>query len=314
MEYTRRYRFSQDLPPGIEPRPIKRSSDRREAILKAFTPDHPYLPSHYLSQFAGGSHQNNQREFTRMAEKVNSLLAKPAAQENSKNADYKHLVYERTEAGARFIGEHNQPKQRRREYGHQLLDSLFMASLRVEAAQHGVRLLTWDEIVVHPKYRGDGNFSHIQLADSALEPDGRPFILTKDDRSVCFLKEIDRRTEPLTATSKRPSIEGKLLQYREFMASKAYKRLGFHNCMIIILTTRPLEGVAALAARLFEQPPTWLLLQRTEDWAHARHFPNIDGTVPKSAATFRMLSTPYVRVGHAPFSLQQLMEVPIDHS
>jgi hypothetical protein len=74
---------------------------------------------------------------------------------------------------------------------------------------------------VHPRYRGDGNFSHIPLADGALEPDGRPFILTKDDRSVCFLKEIDRRTEPLTATSKRPSIEGKLLQYREFMASKA---------------------------------------------------------------------------------------------
>ena len=109
-------------------------------------------------------------------------------------------------------------------------------------------------------------------------------------------------------------IEGKLLQYREFMTDRAYKRLGFHNCMVIILTTRPLDGVAALAARLFASPPAWLLLQRTEDWAHARHFPNIDGTVPKRAATFRMLSTPYVRVGHAPFSLQQLMEVPIDHS
>ena len=168
---------------------------------------------------------------------------------------------------------------------------------------------------MHPRYRGDGNFSHIPLIDSALEPDGRPFILTKVESSVCFLKEIDRRTEPLTATSKRPSIEGKLLQYREFMASKAYKKLGFHNCMVIILTTRPLEGVIALTERLFgENPPSWLLLQRTEDWAHARHFPNIDGTVPKSAATFRMLSTPYVRVGHAPFSLQQLMEVPIDHS
>lgn len=314
MESTRRHRFATELPDGRKPRPITRSSDRREAILKVFTPDHPYLPSHYLSHFAGMSHQNNQREFTRMAEKVNRLLAKPDAQQNSKNADYKHLVYERTEAGARFVGEHNQAKQRRREYGHQLLDSLFMASLKIEAAQHGVRLLTWDDIVVHPRYRGDGNFSHIPLADGALEPDGRPFILTRDDRSVCFLKEIDRRTEPLTATSKRPSIEGKLLQYREFMTGRAYKRLGFHNCMVIILTTRPLDGVAALAARLFESTPAWLLLQRTEDWAHARHFPNIDGTVPKSAATFRMLSTPYVRVGHAPFFLQQLMEVPIDHS
>jgi len=280
----------------------------------AFTADHPYLPSHYLSHFAGMSHQNNQREFTRMCWNNVPLLAKPAQQQNSRNADYKHLVYERTDAGARFVGEHNQPKQRRREYGHQLLDSLFVASLKIEAAQLGVKLLTWDDVVVHPRYRGDGNFAHIQLSDSALEPDGRPFILTKGDRSVCFLKEIDRRTEPLTATTKRPSIESKLLQYREFMASKAYRRLGFHNCMVIFLTTRPLDGVAALAARLFETSPSWLLLQRTEDWAHARHFPNIDGMVPKSPATFRMLSTPYVRVGHAPFSLQQLMEVPIDHS
>ena len=110
MEFTRRHRFATDLPEGRKPRPITRSSDRREAILKVFTPDHPYLPSHYLSHFAGMSHQNNQREFTRMAEKVNRLLAKPDVQQNSKNADYKHLVYERTEAGARFVGEHNQLK------------------------------------------------------------------------------------------------------------------------------------------------------------------------------------------------------------
>jgi hypothetical protein len=79
--------------------------DRREAILRAFTPDHPYLPSHYLSHFAGMSHQNNQREFTRMCWNNVPLLAKPAQQQNSRNADYKHLVYERTDAGARFTRE-----------------------------------------------------------------------------------------------------------------------------------------------------------------------------------------------------------------
>lgn len=316
MEITRRHRFADELPEGISPQPITRPSRRREAILRVFTPDHPYLPSHVLSHLAGNSHQGNVRESMRMAEKVNGLLAKPYQQQFSHNAGYKHLVYERTAAGARFIGASNGAKQKKREYAHQLLDSLFVASLKIEAAGCGVRLLTWDEIAVHPKYVGDGNYAHIKLSDSVLQPDGRPFIITAGGRSVCFLKEIDRRTEPLMSDSDRPAIAAKLQQYRELMATRGYRRLGFHNCMVVILTTRPLDGVLRLVERIFgDAPPSWLLLQRTEDWAHARHFPSIDGTVKNSTAIFRMLSTPYVRAGGLPpFSLQHLMEVPIEHS
>lgn len=312
MDITRRHRFATELPQGFQTKPIKQRSDRRDAILKAFTPDHQFLPSHYLSLFVGGSHQNNQREFTRMCWNMPRLLTKPQEQENSKNADYKHLVYQRTAAGATYVGQAN-PHWKRQDYAHQLLDSLFMASLKIEAAAHDLKLLTWDDIIVHDKFAGDGNYGHIKLSDSVLQPDGRPFILTKSGRSICFLREIDRNTEPLDPTSDRPSIAGKLKQYREFMDGRYYKRIGFHNCMVIILTTRPLDGVVKLAGRIFEgRPPSWLLLQRTEDWAYARHFPNTDGTVPKSEATFRSLTTPYRRVGHAPFSLQQLMEVPND--
>jgi hypothetical protein len=306
MEFTRRYRYSNELPPGIELEPIKRRTERREAILKAFTPDHQFLPSHYLSYFAGGSHQNNLREFTRMCWNTPRFLSKPEGQQHSKNADYKHLVYERTEAGARYVGQEN-PKWKRQEYAHQLLDSLYISSLKIEAPQFGVKLLTWDDILIHHRFKGDGNYSHIKLSKSTLAPDGRPFILTKGSKSICFLKEIDRGTEPLDPTSDRPAIASKLRQYKEFMEDRLYKRLGFHNCMIIFVTTRPLDGIIKLVDRIFEgKPPTWLLLMHTEDWAHARHFPNIDGTVPKSTATFRMLSTPYVRVGHAPFSLATL--------
>jgi hypothetical protein len=306
MQITRRHRFSDVLPPGIELAPIKRRSHRREAILKSFTPDHQFLPSSYLSHFAGGSHQNNLREFTRMCWNTPRFLFKPEEQQHSMNADYKHLVYARTDAAAKYVGESN-PLWKRQEYAHQLLDSLYIASLKIEAPLFGVKFLSWDDVLVHDRFKGDGNYSHIKLSQTTLSPDGRPFILTKGEKSICFLKEIDRNTEPLDPTSDRPAIASKLKQYREFMETRAYKKLGFHNCMVIFVTTRPLEGVIKLTERIFDgKPPSWLLLQRTQDWAYARHFPNIDGTVPNSDATFRMLSTPYVRVGHAPFSLATL--------
>ena len=283
---------------------------RDRAVLELLDPQfrYKYLPSNWIHAFVGGNWTGLRKRLARMKRKPECFLLRPKQQDYSENARYKHDVYTRSDAGARFLGTVNGSKiYKDREYAHDLLTDLVDASIEIGVRNDSsLRLLTWRDLAVHPNVPARTRFSqhpfriplgrHQHNKETVLEPDGRPIIVETSDHGVFrknlyLLKEIDLNTEPLTSANERASWQRKLERYKLFFEQKLYaSHYGFHSCLILVITT----SEQRLRALLAMSPPSYFLFKVEPNHARAPHFPDPSG---------RMLTEAWKRAGAPDFHL-----------
>lgn len=290
-------------------RPLEmRARDR--AILELLDPQlrYKYLPSNWIHAFVGGNWTGLRKRLARMKREPECYLLRPKQQDFSENARYKHDVYTRSDAGARYLGTSNSSKvYKDREYAHDLLCDLVDASIELGVrADPSLRLLTWADLATHPnvpaRTRNAAHPFRIPLGvqqhgkDLVLEPDGRPVIIEKSDNGVFrknlyLLKEIDLNTEPLSSSNDRASWQRKFERYKIFFDNKLYAtHYGFSSCLVLVVTT----SEQRLRALLAMQPPAYFLFRVEPNHARAAHFPAPSGS---------MVTEPWRRAGVFDFFL-----------
>lgn len=136
-----------------------------------------------------------------------------------------------------------------------------------------------------------------------MQADGPPIVLAMETaqtqrRIYLPCKEIDRDTEGLERT-----IATKLRNYLEFVKRKLFQsHFGFEHALIPFVTTTEarMRGIMTLAESIIGAPCPWLLFKTVPDYALAANFPDPNGA---------MVTEPWLRVGHKPFSLATFSEV-----
>lgn len=266
---------------------------RDRAILELLDPQfrYKYLPSHWIHAFVGGNWTGLRKRLARMKRRPECFLNRPKQQDWSENARYKHDVYARSDAGAKFLGTVNGSKiYKDREYAHDLLTDLVDASIEIGVRHDpSLRLLTWQQLAAHPnvpaRTRDAEHPFRILLGrqqhnkDLVLEPDGRPIIIEKSDNGVFrknlyLLKEIDLCTEPLTSSNDRASWQRKLERYKVFFDNRLYAtHYGFSSCLVLVVTT----SLQRMNAMLALNPPSYFLFRAEPNHARAPHFPAPSG-------------------------------------
>lgn len=268
---------------------------RDRAILELLDPQfrYKYLPSNWIHVFVGGNWTGLRKRLARMKRGPECYLSRPKQQDWSENARYKHDVYARSDAGARFLGTNNGSKvYKDREYAHDLLTDLVDASIEIGVRNDSsLRLLTWQQLATHPNMPAKTRYAehpfriplgeHKQGKELVLEPDGRPLIIEKSDNGVFrknlyLLKEIDLNTEPLSSSSDRAAWARKFERYEIFFRKKLYQsHYGFSSCLILVVTTSAQRLNALLAMR----PPAYFLFRCEPNHARAPRFPAPGGWV-----------------------------------
>jgi Replication-relaxation len=283
--------------------------ERDRAILELLDPQFrfKYLPSNWIHAFIGGNWTGFRKRLARMKRRPQCYLVRPKQQDVSENARYKHDVYARSDAGARFLGTTNGSKSYKdREYAHDLLTDLVDASIELGVrADKSLRLLTWRELATHKNVPLSTRLSPFPFRvplgtqagrDQYLEPDGRPLIVEKRDATafrcnLYLLKEIDLNTEPLTSSTARASWQRKFERYKLFFDNKLYERhYGFHSCLVLVVTT----SEQRMQALLDMNPPSYFLFRTEPNHARAPHFPKPNAD---------MMTEPWKRAAETDFCL-----------
>lgn len=290
-------------------RPLEMGA-RDRAILELLDPKFrfKYLPSNWVHAFIGGDWTWLRKRLARMKRGPECYLVRPKQQDWSENARYKHDVYARSDAGAKFLGTANGSKiYKDREYAHDLLTDLVDASIEIGVRNDpSLRLLTWAHLATHPNVPARTRHAehpfriplgrHVHNKELFLEPDGRPLIIEKSDngvfrKNIYLLKEIDLSTEPLTSATDRASWQRKLQRYKMFFDGKLYAaHYGFSSCLVLVVTTSEQRMNAMLAMK----PPPYFLFRVEPNYARAPRFPAPGGW---------MVTEPWRRAGAAEFYL-----------
>ena len=276
-----------------------------------------YLPSDYIQAFVGGSEKGLTHRFNLLSRKPNLYLARPQQQRQSANANYRHLVYELDDRGARALRERGLPhpqKSYQRNFGHELMVSLIMASIELGMRECGhVRLISWTEILASEKTpratRELAAPASIAISYSlrgearsdTITADARPFGLERTlegKRSYLFFPgiEADYGTEPIDAQSTdRSSLAKKFAAYLAIVEQGIHRaHFGFPNFFVPVATTTTarMRSMMELVERLTSGNGSKILLFKT--------LPSFTSADKPPSPSGHMLTSPWERVGYPP--------------
>ncbi len=272
------------------------------AILTLFR-TYRLLPTNVIAALISSNYFVTQRRLTMLAANVYSLktgkIIKSGLLErfnfNGSTNVNGVMVYRLTQRGDEKLTEICLPsldEYDRSHDAHQALLDLLDAGIELGIRGTGLRIIRWPEIVAHPRtpkmpdkpFRFDG-----------LVPDGRPFVLAGPERSILFLKELDRSSEG------HKQLLAKLYLYkRHEQAIKA--RYGVNQLMLLIVTTNQARRLNILAdiLKVFPNGADWILTHVLDDYT-------IFGRKP--ALPSHLVAEPWLRAKRGPFSLKTLSEV-----
>ncbi len=217
-----------------------------------------YLPSDYIDAFVGGSMSAFSRRLNFLSRKPNLFLARPQQQRETADANYRHLIYELDERGARVLKERGLsflPKSYHRNFAHELMVAQIMASFELGTREKShVRLITWPEILANPSTpeatRQSPTPPAIPVTFSAhgerhsihVNADARPFGIERvidGARTYLFFPgiEADCGTEPIEAGGlERSSIAKKFAAYIAIAEQGIYRsHFGFPNFFVPLI-------------------------------------------------------------------------------
>jgi hypothetical protein len=294
-------------------------TDRDIEIFQLLT-RYRYLPSDYIHAFVGGSVSALSRRLNRLSRKPNLYLARPRQQRETADANYRHLIYELDERGARVLKERGlslPPKSYHRNFAHELMVAQITASFELGTRERAnIRLITWPEILANPTTpeatRLSPTAASIPVTFSAegerhamhVNADARPFGLERvidGLRTYLFFPgiEADCGTEPIEAGGlERSSIGKKFAAYSAIAEQRIYRsHFGFPNFLVpfIAPTRARMESMMALLQRMTSGRGSKMFLFKT--------FPVLSAVEKPPRAGGHMLTAPWLRAGFEPFSL-----------
>jgi Replication-relaxation len=281
-----------------------------------------YLPSDYIRAFVGGNEKALSHRLNLLSRKPNLYLARPHQQRQSADANYRRLIYELDDRGARELRERGLsflPKSYHHNFGHELMVAQITASIELGTRENAnVRLITWRDILASkntPQATRDSATPasirvsytlHGETHSGDVIADARPFGLERvvdGQRTYLFFPgiEADCATEPLnTSDAERPSIVKKFAAYSAIAQQGIHRsHFGFPNFFVPFITTSGarMRSMMALLDRLTGGQGSKMFLFKT--------FPSFTSPAQPPAPTGHMLTAPWQRVGFPPFCLDR---------
>jgi hypothetical protein len=279
-----------------------------------------YLPSDYIHAFVGGSMDALSRRLGFLARKPNLYLARPHQQRETADANYRPLIYELDERGARVLKERGLPvlpKSYHRNFAHELMVAQIIASFELGTRERPhVRLITWPEILANPTTpeatRQSPAAASIPVTFSAqgerhsmhVNADARPFGIERmidGSRTYLFFPgiEADCGTEPVEAGGfERSSIAKKFAAYIAIAEQGIYRsHFGFPNFFVPFIAPGRvrMESMMALLQRMAGGRGSKMFLFKT--------FPVLSSAEKAPEAGGHMLTEPWLRTGFEPLDL-----------
>lgn len=281
-----------------------------------------YLPSDTIHAFVGGNAKALLHRLNLLCRKPNLYLSRPHQQRQNAEANYRPLIYQLDERGARALRERGLPflpKSYHHNFAHELMVAQIIASLELGTrATSNVKLITWSEILAHERTpaatREAANPAAIRVAYSLrgeqrcdeINADARPFGLERTidgQRSYLFFPgiEADCGSEPIDAGDPgRASIAKKFAAYMAIAEQGLHRaHFGFPNFFVPFITTTGarLQTMMALLDRMTAGRGSKVLLCKT--------FPSFTSAERPPAASGHMLTVPWQRAGHPPLHLDR---------
>ena len=289
-----------------------------------------YLPSNYVAALLGLKGDYYKDVLHKLRHKA-GLIDCPAASWSAANARYRPAVYCLTDKGAQLLKVrrfHAPHAKTGSEFNHELGVCLIRASFELGSREHGLQLITADDILNHSNCPAqtrsqknpwavpvvfDWTFDgHKTRVEHVVKTDGEFFALARPhDAGRTTLAfpgfEFDRRTEPLEpADYERPSIKKKIIAFRAIAGQGIYKsRFGLPNAIIPFVTTnefhmrsmmKVVEGISnGHGSKLF-------IFKSLPNFAAFESFPPPTG---------HMLTTPWQRAGHPPYDILKELGVSL---
>jgi hypothetical protein len=305
------------------PREAPIRGDKRPAVSERDELIFDYLMTHRVAAaddlFAlfGGTDKTNFQERLRTLTAWN-FLKRPAAQFNWRKAYRNPCVYSIGEEGIehqKAAGDwRDPPRSHPLFFAHDLIASRVEGSLRIGAAKHGLRFISWQDITQNERFPeetlaapkpwilpdvpiGGGETKDVE-ADTM--PNG--IARTSGDETIYFFTrgiEADGNTEPWNRyTSEGSSLYQKLVADLALARDRTcQKRFGIPNCYMPYVFCK--EDRMHTIMRKFEE----LTEGKGSRNILFAHFPRFnDNTVPWPKPTGHMLEINWLRVGHPDFN------------
>lgn len=244
----------------LEPRDLE--------ILKLFR-TYRLLPTNIIVDLIGGNYGVIQRRLKMLAAGVYSLKTDKLIMSgllerfnfNGSTNVNAVMVYSLSDRGDQKLTEIGFPAfdlYDRSHNSHQALLDLLDVGIELGVRGTALRLIRWPEIVAHPRtpkmppkpFRFDG-----------LVPDGRPFVLANAERSILFLKELDRSSEG------HKQLLAKLELYKKHERD-IKERYGVNQLMLLIVTTNEARRKNILddIKRVYPKGCEWMLTHVLDDY------------------------------------------------
>ena len=275
QKISRNSRWSRDpvKDRGGAPRAVA-PTERDVAIFQLLT-RYRYLPSDYIHAFVGGNAKALLHRLNLLCRRPNLYLCRPQQQRQNADANYRPLIYQLDERGARVLRERGLPflsKSYHHNFAHELMVAQITASIELGVrADPTLRLITWPEILTDertplatreastPAAIRVGYTLRSERRTDDVFADAFPFGLERRiDGALSYLFfpgiEADCGSEPIDASdSERASIAKKFAAYMAIAEQNIHRsHFGFPNFFVpfITTTTARLDSMLALLSRM----------------------------------------------------------------
>jgi len=239
---NRRKRFA-----GRQPLNTVVIPNERDVRIMEVLQRHGPLPSTYLHAFVGGYENTFKDRLTKLYNEPNtphggSYLDRPWQQSQSFNARYQPLMYEITTHGRMLLETHGKRDQYAPppsgQYVHRFMTSTLTASIELACQKHGLRYISPEEILSHPKCVNRTLQLPVPLLGMTLIPD-QLFGIEYNGKFRFFALEADRNHETINSERLAKNSYGrKIHAYREVFATSLYRsHWGLPNLMMLTVTT-----------------------------------------------------------------------------
>jgi hypothetical protein len=319
---TRNSRWTRDPVVGRAGSAVAVHPTERDIEIFRLLSRYRYLPSDYIHAFIGGNEKALSHRLNLLSRKPNLYLSRPQQQRQCADANYRRLIYELDDRGARALRDRGLsllPKSYHRNFAHELMVAQITASIELGTLQStNTRLITWREILASehtPRAtRVSDTPASIRVTYSLrgetltgdIVADGRPFGLDRvieGRRTYLFFPgiEADRGTEPIDASdAERASILKKFAAYTAIAEQNIHRsHFGFPNFFVPFVTTTAarLRSMTELLDRLTGGRGSKMFLFKT--------FPSFASAEKPPAPSGHMLTMPWQRAGFPPLSLDR---------
>jgi hypothetical protein len=278
---------------------------------------HGMVRTNFLHALVGGYYDAVRKRVDLLRRKPNSYLRVPEAMRGRPNRNYQNLAMELAGRGWTALEQHGHNTQHKRvvlnpgrgkyrEFDHDLMTSDVMVSIELSARAHGLRFISWQEVLDRAPEQTKELNQPFRLELPITKTDtGKPRHIVPDaifrlayprpdggEYFQSFFVEIDRANMPAYRTDySLSSLERKVVEYRELLDHQVpTTQIGIKNAHVLIISTDP-KQIERIIARMQQ---TGL----TDKRFHFLALPDYGRSDQTPKPMPELLGLPFRRAGH----------------